>query len=172
VLHTYSVSGYCKVSNMFWPPLLSTGQSSWLQIQRSGFDFRRYQIFWQVVALEGAHSASWVQLRSYLKEKVVAPVFKTEDPPRWLRDTPLSSKVGSGRLLSIVRSRTKATEFWHTWLPVYCIENNGLVSCGVLVWGTVLQVGRLRILFPLRSLHSSVDLILPATLWPWNRVSL
>jgi hypothetical protein len=25
--------------------LWSSGQSSWLQIQRSGFDFRRYQIF-------------------------------------------------------------------------------------------------------------------------------
>jgi hypothetical protein len=27
------------------PPLSSSGQSSWLQIQRSGFDSRRYQIF-------------------------------------------------------------------------------------------------------------------------------
>jgi hypothetical protein len=26
--------------------------SSWLQIQRSGFDSRRYQIFWEVVSLE------------------------------------------------------------------------------------------------------------------------
>jgi hypothetical protein len=32
-----------------WPPLLSSGQSYWLQIQRSGFDSRRYQIFWKVV---------------------------------------------------------------------------------------------------------------------------
>jgi hypothetical protein len=28
------------------------GQSSWLQIQRSRFDFRLYQIFWEVVRLE------------------------------------------------------------------------------------------------------------------------
>jgi hypothetical protein len=34
------------------PPLWSTGQSSWLQIQSSGFDSRRYQIFWEVVDLE------------------------------------------------------------------------------------------------------------------------
>jgi hypothetical protein len=34
------------------PPLWSSGQSSWLQIQRSGFDSRRYQIFWEVVGLE------------------------------------------------------------------------------------------------------------------------
>jgi hypothetical protein len=37
---------------------------------------------------------------SYLKEKVAAPVEKTEntavgDPPRWLRDTPVIAKVGT-----------------------------------------------------------------------------
>jgi hypothetical protein len=32
------------------------GLSSWLQIQRCGFDSLRYQIFWEVVALERAHS--------------------------------------------------------------------------------------------------------------------
>jgi hypothetical protein len=57
-------------------PLLSSGQSSWLQIQRSGFDFRHNQIFQE--ALERVHVASWVQLRSYLEEKVAAPVKETE----------------------------------------------------------------------------------------------
>jgi hypothetical protein len=32
--------------------LRSSGQSFWLQIQRSGLDSRRYQIFWEVVGLE------------------------------------------------------------------------------------------------------------------------
>jgi hypothetical protein len=32
--------------------LCGSGQSSWLQIQRSGFDSRCYQIFWEVVGLE------------------------------------------------------------------------------------------------------------------------
>jgi hypothetical protein len=36
----------------FWLPLWPTGQSSWLQIQRSRFDSRRYQIFWELVGLE------------------------------------------------------------------------------------------------------------------------
>jgi hypothetical protein len=36
----------------FRPPLWSSGQSSWLQIQRTGFDFRRYESFWEVVGLE------------------------------------------------------------------------------------------------------------------------
>jgi hypothetical protein len=34
------------------PPLWSSDQSSWLQIQRSGFDFRYYQILSEVVGLE------------------------------------------------------------------------------------------------------------------------
>jgi hypothetical protein len=34
------------------PPLWSSGQSSWPQIQRSGLDSRRYQILWEVVGLE------------------------------------------------------------------------------------------------------------------------
>jgi hypothetical protein len=33
-------------------PLWFSGQSSWLQIQRSEFDSRRYQSFWEVVGLE------------------------------------------------------------------------------------------------------------------------
>jgi hypothetical protein len=35
-----------------WPPLWSSDQSSWLQTQRTGFDSRRYQIFWKVVGLK------------------------------------------------------------------------------------------------------------------------
>jgi hypothetical protein len=34
------------------PPLWSSGQSSWLQIQRFGYDSRRCQIFLEVVGLE------------------------------------------------------------------------------------------------------------------------
>jgi hypothetical protein len=45
------------------PPLWSSGKSSWLQIQRSGFDSRCYQIFWEVVGLERG-SLSLVAARS------------------------------------------------------------------------------------------------------------
>jgi hypothetical protein len=57
------------------PPFWSSGQSSWLQIQRPGFNFRELPDFLKSSGvLNGVHSASWVQLRSYLKEKVATQV--------------------------------------------------------------------------------------------------
>jgi hypothetical protein len=35
----------CRRMDIIIPPLWSSGQSSWLQIQKSGFDSRRYRIF-------------------------------------------------------------------------------------------------------------------------------
>jgi hypothetical protein len=34
------------------PPLWSSGQGSWLQIQRCAFESRRFLVFWEVVGLE------------------------------------------------------------------------------------------------------------------------
>jgi hypothetical protein len=51
--------------------LWSSGQSSWLQIHRSGLDSRRYQIFWEVLGLE---RGPLNLVTSYLKEKVAATV--------------------------------------------------------------------------------------------------
>jgi hypothetical protein len=38
--------------NQLTSPLRSSRQRSWLQIQRSGFDSQRCQIFWEVVGVE------------------------------------------------------------------------------------------------------------------------
>jgi hypothetical protein len=105
-------------------PLWSSGQSFWLQIQRSRFrfpalpDFLRSRV-WNRVEV---HSASWGQLRSYLNEKVPAPVQKTEingsgNSLHWPRNTlypqrsALTLPTSDGRSVSIVRLRTKATGF-------------------------------------------------------------
>jgi len=38
--------------------------------------------------------------------------------------------------------------------------------------GTAIQAGRLRVQFPMVSLEFFIDIILPAKLWPWGRLSL
>jgi hypothetical protein len=65
-------------------------QSSWLQIQRSRFDSRCYQIFWEVVGLERGplnlvglergplNLVSTTEELLERKKKVAAPVYKTE----------------------------------------------------------------------------------------------
>jgi hypothetical protein len=105
----------------------------------------------------GVHSASWAQLKSYLKEKA-APVYKIKITavgyqPRWLRDNPLSAKIGTNfadkwRSLGIVFSRTQAKEFvlfvWLWWnkeirgnllVDLKCagrVERHSTVSCPVI----------------------------------------
>jgi hypothetical protein len=100
---------------------LISGQNSWLHIQRSWFDSRRYQIFWEVVGLKQGSlsiastieelfgrisSGSGLEIREYGRR----------DPSRWPRGTlypqklTLSKPTSCGRSVGIVRSRTQATE--------------------------------------------------------------
>jgi hypothetical protein len=83
-----------------WPPLWSNSQSSWIQIQRSGFDSRRYQIFWEVVGLERGPLSLVSAMEELLERKsswssIEIEITAVRDPPRWLRNTPLTAKVGT-----------------------------------------------------------------------------
>jgi hypothetical protein len=107
----------CNVS--FRMPLWSSCQSSWLQIQRSGLDSRRYQIFW-VVGLKRCPLSLVSTIEELLERKnngsgPESREYSRRSPLRWPCDTPLSAKVGTnfidkgGRSVGIVRSRTQAT---------------------------------------------------------------
>jgi hypothetical protein len=56
------------------PPLWYSGHSSWLQIHRPGFDYRHYQIFWEVVDLERGLLSLVSTTEEQLERKVTAPV--------------------------------------------------------------------------------------------------
>jgi hypothetical protein len=100
------------------PPLWSTGQSSWLQIQRSGLDSRRYHIFWEVVVLERCPLSLVSTIDELLERKMSGSgleirEYGCRDPSRWPRGTlyPQKLALSGGRSVGIVHSRTQATEF-------------------------------------------------------------
>jgi hypothetical protein len=75
----------------------SSGQSSWLQIERRGFDSRLYQISWQVVGLEPGP----VGLASTIEELLESSGSGLESRDYGRRDVtltkwlPLTAKIGS-----------------------------------------------------------------------------
>jgi hypothetical protein len=106
---------------MNWPPLWSSGQSSWLQIQRFGFYSRRYHIFWEVVGLARGPLSLVSKIEELLRrESSCAGLEKREygrrDPRAdnttflYKQNLLLTSSTIGGRSVIIVRSPTKATE--------------------------------------------------------------
>jgi hypothetical protein len=62
-----------------YPPLWSSDQSSWLQIQRSGFDSRRYQIFWEAVGLERVPLSLVSTIEKLLERKSSGSVLESRE---------------------------------------------------------------------------------------------
>jgi hypothetical protein len=89
-------------------PLWSNGQSSWLQIQRSGFGSRHYHIFWELVDLQRGPLSLMRTTEKLLGWKNSGSGLETReygrgDPLRWPRDTlylqksALTSPTSDGR---------------------------------------------------------------------------
>jgi hypothetical protein len=80
------------------PPVWYRGQSYWLQVQRSGFDSRRYQIFWEVMGLERG-PLSLVSTTEELLERESScyglETWNYGHTPRWPLDTPVPAIVGT-----------------------------------------------------------------------------
>jgi hypothetical protein len=88
------------VQILLWPPLWSSGQSSWLQIQSSMFDTRRYQIFWELVGLERGPPILVIATEELLARKssssgLESREYGRRDPSRWPRGTLYPQKVGT-----------------------------------------------------------------------------
>jgi hypothetical protein len=101
---------------------LSSGQNSWLQIQRFGFYPRRYQIFWEVVGLERGPLSLVSKIEELLGKESSGSGLENRDygrtnPSRWQRGTlypqklALTSFTSADRSVGIVGSRTQVTEF-------------------------------------------------------------
>jgi hypothetical protein len=125
-----TMSALMKKAGQFWrsqiilrvESLWSSGQSSWLQIQRSVFDSRRYQIFWEVVGLERGPLSLVSTIEELLERKSSGFGLENREygrrvPLWWLRNPiypqklTLTSSTSCSLSIGIVRSRTKATEF-------------------------------------------------------------
>jgi hypothetical protein len=99
-----------------------SGQSSWLQILRSGFESQRYQIFGEVVVLErGPLSLVSTIVKLFQRKNRGSGLERWEygrrDPSRWRcgilypKMLALTSLTSGSRSVGIVRSRTQATDF-------------------------------------------------------------
>jgi hypothetical protein len=88
----------------------------------SGFDSRRYYIFWEVVGLERGPLSLVTTTEELLGRNVSGSGLENReygrgDPLRWPRDTlcpqklALTSPTCGGRSVGIIRLQTKATEF-------------------------------------------------------------
>jgi hypothetical protein len=115
---------------IFRPPLWSSNQSSWLQIQRSGLDSRHYQIFRKVVGLERGPLSLLSTIEELLERKsrgsrLEIRAYGRRDPSRWSlgnfypQKLTLTSPTSCGRLVGIVRSRTQDTEI--SFLVLYIL---------------------------------------------------
>jgi hypothetical protein len=137
-----------------WPSLWSSGQSSWLQIQRPGFDSPRYDIFWELVGLERGALSLVSTSEELLGRKnsgygLESREYGRKDTSRWPRGTFYPQKLAltspsGAHSVGIVRSRTQAMEFSFSVLAI-------LWPLGLEGFISYLQHNLLYFLSPLRT---------------------
>jgi hypothetical protein len=137
----------CSFRPMIRPPLLSSGLSAWLQIQRPTFDSRRYQIFGEVVVLERGPFSLVSTTEELLERKSSGSVIENlyygrRDPSRWSRGTlyqqklALTSPTRGDRSVGIVDRGLRSLSFLECgrWQPHRHLWADYLDSrqCGIL----------------------------------------
>jgi hypothetical protein len=112
-----------------WPPLWSSGQSSWLQIRRSRVHYKN-----KIVGLERGplslvstteellgKESSGSDLES--REYAVGIRHADHVAPSIRKKLALTSLTSGGCSVGIVRLRIEATEFSFCYLYLFCLEN-------------------------------------------------
>jgi hypothetical protein len=113
-------NGISKINYLKSPELNTV---SGYRSMRSGFNSRRYQIFWEAVGLERGALSLASTTEELLERKSSGSCLENleycrRDPSRWQRGTlypqklSLISPTSGGRSVGIIRSRTQATEFF------------------------------------------------------------
>jgi hypothetical protein len=136
-------------------PLWSSGKSSWLQIQRSGFDSRCYQIFLDVVGLERGPLSLVSAIEELFGRKSSGCGLKNRDygrkgsaaltPPLYPQKLALTSPTSGGRSISIVRSRTQATEFAISSVTeIFCSTLHSRIVTFMRQWHIAFYVGNVK----------------------------
>ena len=79
-------------------------------------------------------------------------------------------------IIIIIIQSLQVSEGWSiklllTFMNMYCVGSSG-VRGGADGSGTALHAGRSRVRSLMVSLEFFIDIILPAALWPWGRLSL
>jgi hypothetical protein len=125
-------------------------KSSWLQIQRSGLNSRRYQIFWEVVSLERGPLSLVSTTEELLRRKSSSSgleirEYGRRDPSLWPGGTlyqqklVLTSLTSGGRSVGIVHLRTLAVEFFSHNINYFpeLLHSDGLYNGNVFfLWGS------------------------------------
>jgi hypothetical protein len=96
---------------------------------------------------------------------------------RCRRYVPPKRHLAFNELHGIISQKTEFSIFtWLTLFKIACFPYSywswGYRNGSIVRWSTLLQAGRSRFRFPMRSLDISINLILPVALWPWGRLGL
>jgi hypothetical protein len=116
------------------------------------------------------------QLWSIMAYQVYCNTSKVVAGCKWYKinccvDTPKNTHVQSVLMVNRCR-RILSPQGFHTEISKHVYSRNKMKVMGgrhavaVVGWGTMLQAGRSQVPFPMRSLEFSIDLILPAAIWP------
>jgi hypothetical protein len=121
------------------PPLWSSGQSSWLQIQRSRFDSRHYQIFREVVCLERGPLRLVSTTEELLERRSTGSCVKAENTAvgisRWQRRTLYPQKLA----LTLSTSGGRSVQFARGLRPRSLVFFTNVCCCNSTRYVVVLR---------------------------------